>query len=899
MFDISARLDKRSRGLTQWLLVLLCWATGAALLLPLAAAGAATEPVDLQICAVAIVDGRLELEVRGPAADPGGFQVEGTHDLCQPYSVIPGAEITAAGPERYRVTMAVDEARPFVRLAYHGALAWSDDFSMAEAEGPPRGWTANWVNEPAAWRVVDRAGTRQLELRPQGSGYHVLQFDRAGAVADVEILALVESTLSAGGTQNRLLVRMSGSAGNETGYALDLRNGTIRIWRFLNGATSGVGDSVNTGWSGGVSTWMRFRAEGTSLMGRVWPAGAPEPEAWSIVREDSAIAGPGSVGIGGWSNEGIRFFDYASVGIAGSSPPVPVTLPQQPFRLMPRRAEQPMAAEALFAFDASHSFQVGRYGVVAHFDGDQWMPYHLSTGRPSGHFYGVWGSAPDNVWAVGGWGIHAHWNGQEWRFDGEMPGSYLQAGIWGSGADNIWSVGSGGRAFRYDGSAWSLFGTLPTGGNTLRGIWGHSANAIVAVGDGGSAVIYDGSEWTAMTNASSAHLYGVWGTGPNQFVAVGAGGTILRYQGGSWQPDPTASGVTSADLRSVHGFGPDDIYAVGESGVVLHFDGRGWYRIQEPAVWGHNYYAVKTTSDGALLVGGYDGGTLEGRVRTVDLGQPKHPGYEVRRLADPDRHEVYDATDQWIATYTLGSFTVTYRGAHRVFHQNNATIAGDIWARMLPVPFDGRIDFAHLDEMRTDPSPDLLAIGAQYLDGVPPIYSGGIQLAGDSGYGEGIGSDFRDYLGITYVYSSGSIVSPRESRFLTMDCSGYLRMAFGYRGSPYRIPFGTGGLPRTSNDQFFYGHGTVIIPYADAKPDPAMLARLMPGDAVFFKSSDARDVLINHVGYYIGRDQNNRMRFIHSLSSYVDGPRFDVSPSLYVLDGNTSWPGYLRAVRRF
>ena len=62
-------------------------------------------------------------------------------------------------------------------------------------------------------------------------------------------------------------------------------------------------------------------------------------------------------------------------------------------------------------------------GVILRFDGARWAPYPTTLGAlPS--LGGVWGAAPDDVWAVGQ-GILLHWDGRAWSASREPPVGYL------------------------------------------------------------------------------------------------------------------------------------------------------------------------------------------------------------------------------------------------------------------------------------------------------------------------------------------------------------------------------------------------------------------------------------------------------------------------------------------
>ena len=66
------------------------------------------------------------------------------------------------------------------------------------------------------------------------------------------------------------------------------------------------------------------------------------------------------------------------------------------------------------------------------------------------------------------------------------------------------------------------------------------------------------------------------------------------------------------------------------------------------------------------------------------------------------------------------------------------------------------------------------------------IFEAGLQLAGDASYGplkdgeREEGPDFNDYLGIEWVYPE-QVDKPEKRQRHCLDCSGFIRMVWGYR----------------------------------------------------------------------------------------------------------------------
>ena len=92
----------------------------------------------------------------------------------------------------------------------------------------------------------------------------------------------------------------------------------------------------------------------------------------------------------------------------------------------------------------------------------------------------------------------------------------------------------------------------------------------------------------------------------------------------------------------------------------------------------------------------------------------------------------------------------------------------------------------------------MLAIATEYIHGAKPrLDDQGRQIAGDAEFGplsdtdpdgRAENSDFYDYLGVRSTFpTDGRKERPDSARARSLDCSGYLRMVYGYRlGYPLR-----------------------------------------------------------------------------------------------------------------
>ncbi len=288
------------------------------------------------------------------------------------------------------------------------------------------------------------------------------------------------------------------------------------------------------------------------------------------------------------------------------------------------------------------------------------------------------------------------------------------------------------------------------------------------------------------------------------------------------------------------------------------------------------------------------------------------PGLDLRgahftRAADPNRTVVTDAAGHWLATFTDTAYTVTLLGAKRTFADPNAKhpVETDVWVRVLSAPFGGEVDQKWLSQALQDKSPDVLAVAMEYVKGAPPITDdAGLQIAGQATYGpikaddsREEGGDFNDYLGTPWTFGSHTH-RPKADFVQSLDCSGFMRIVWGYRE---HLPLGyetDGGasIPRHSWDILASAPGIVIIP--DTETQATDFSRLSTGDLVFFHArKEDHHPQIDHVGMFLGKDTGGHYRFISSRQT-VDGPTLGDVAGNSLLDGVGLYAKSFRAARR-
>ena len=267
--------------------------------------------------------------------------------------------------------------------------------------------------------------------------------------------------------------------------------------------------------------------------------------------------------------------------------------------------------QAVWGSGPNDVFAVGSYGTILHYDGIEWQVMDSGTTQ---NLNGVWGSSGADVFAVGSGGTILHYDGAIWHPMSSGTTRDLN-GVWGSSTNNVFAVGSNGTIRRYDGSLWRSMSSGTT--NTLNGIWGSAANDIFVVGDKGTIRRYDGSVWRALSSNTSLDLLAVWGSSSSNVFAVGDLETVLYYNGYSWAV--MTSGYSHGVYSGVWGTSSSNVYVTRTfcdvlscGGTIIHYDGNTWNSIAAgPArylsgVWGSSSSDIFVVGNGGTVLH-YDG----------------------------------------------------------------------------------------------------------------------------------------------------------------------------------------------------------------------------------------------------------------------------------------------------
>jgi hypothetical protein len=282
------------------------------------------------------------------------------------------------------------------------------------------------------------------------------------------------------------------------------------------------------------------------------------------------------------------------------------------------------------------------------------------------------------------------------------------------------------------------------------------------------------------------------------------------------------------------------------------------------------------------------------------------------RLENPGRTVVRDRTGAVLATFTDGARTVALTGPARTFAEprfTKATVTTTTWVRLAPEPWAPGAEKAEwfgqwFEAARKDTGPDVFDIAMQYFDGAAPEENAdGLRFRGDAifgpfepaGYARLEQSDFLDYLGIPYSFPDAD-KKPKAAHKGALDCSGFVRMVYGYRlGYPLLGTNNAGpGLPRRAYAIEKNGPGVALIPNKGTRVTD--YDALQPGDLVFFEVEGGVDEL-DHVGIFVGIDSAGKYRFMSSRER-ANGPTFGDLGGTSLLNDGGRYSQAWRAARR-
>lgn len=239
------------------------------------------------------------------------------------------------------------------------------------------------------------------------------------------------------------------------------------------------------------------------------------------------------------------------------------------------------------AFEGGPVFMAGSQNQILRYQGGAFERM-LTPGIARHTIFGLWGPAPDDLYAVGS---VAGKNGFVWHYDGaawsevalpELPALPPNASgatgdrpglfkVWGDREGTMWIVGALGVALKKPaGGAFELVPTHTTA--TLFTVAGQDGHAVI-VGGGAEAVLLEGDDTLESEPvANVAILQGVAFGKDGKGYACGEGGAIFEKAGDRWRAVETGLGL---DLQSLHALWIDPaggVWAVGGNVLTTSLD---------------------------------------------------------------------------------------------------------------------------------------------------------------------------------------------------------------------------------------------------------------------------------------------------------------------------------------
>jgi hypothetical protein len=183
-----------------------------------------------------------------------------------------------------------------------------------------------------------------------------------------------------------------------------------------------------------------------------------------------------------------------------------------------------------------------------------------------------------------------------WRWVSRLPQGNALAAVWGSAPDDAWAVGAHGALLHLDATS-AQVGPSPAENPDLTAVWGSAHDDVWVAGEAGTLLHFDGAAWTVTSSGTTRTLNALWGSGPRDVYAAGDAGTLLHFDGSAWSP--LVSG-TDKHLHAVAGTGATDVWVGGGTpcvectpvGVLLHGGaGSGFTVVAKPppvsGLWAH------------------------------------------------------------------------------------------------------------------------------------------------------------------------------------------------------------------------------------------------------------------------------------------------------------------------
>ncbi len=228
-------------------------------------------------------------------------------------------------------------------------------------------------------------------------------------------------------------------------------------------------------------------------------------------------------------------------------------------------------------------FAVGGNGTILHFDGNTWTPMASGTTESLSAVYGYGAS---DVYAVGANLTLLHYDGTTWSpFTGPADATGHYADVWTAGpGENLWVL-AGRRAWYWDGSAWTVqsfrdnLNASLTPNAAMQGIGGTAASIITASRPTTGTDQVDGGVFANFRNVGDYDTHAVYAVDDTDIFVVGR--QSRRFQGDNIRTTSQWRSINVMDTAyDVWGTSASNVFAVGNGGFaargrIAYYDGNG------------------------------------------------------------------------------------------------------------------------------------------------------------------------------------------------------------------------------------------------------------------------------------------------------------------------------------
>jgi hypothetical protein len=290
---------------------------------------------------------------------------------------------------------------------------------------------------------------------------------------------------------------------------------------------------------------------------------------------------------------------------------------------------------------------VGDAGTIVHYDGTSWRSVVWQT---NASLLGVSGTSERDVWFVGEGGVVLHYDGVDIdAARGPSTDLYLIA-VHAIGKDDVW-IASGslrfpvedldyGAVFHFDGASWRDVRPAP-GKLFYRALWANSSSDVWVTGD--RTFRYRGTEWQPVGTAEGADLWGNSATGVWMPDRVS---TDAVWHVDGVKSTKTFDGDASRKLQGIWGSSERDIWSVGSQGYIVHYDGSAWAAVPSGtqqnlnAVWGSSSRDVWAVGDIGMILH-FDGSSWS--IAIADRADERSHPFNAIWSASSERHWIASA----------------------------------------------------------------------------------------------------------------------------------------------------------------------------------------------------------------------------------------------------------------